>query len=34
MQAEMLPAIQTIIKIEQEQFTYNNEKLPSNVLSF
>jgi hypothetical protein len=34
MQAKMLPAIQTTIKTGQEQFTYNNEKLPLNVLSF
>jgi hypothetical protein len=34
MQTKMLPAIQTTIKTGQEQFTYNNEKLPLNVLSF
>jgi hypothetical protein len=34
MQAKILPAIQTTIKTGQEQFTYNNEKLSLNVLSF
>ena len=31
---KILPAIQTTIKTGQEHFTYNNEKLPLNVLSF
>jgi hypothetical protein len=34
MQTKILPAIQTTIKTGQEQFAYNNEKLPLNVLSF